>query len=149
MAEPDIDGRKVQLGHALRRFAKKRESAVNRTDPRAFPFIGPQTGRKSSTAAVPCLGRHTLANQAPYTVMESFIVFLGACAATPSSAQFKPWNKYLCANTGGGNTPEIWRDCGRFHLPTGSHRQRGREGDQDIIDQHRRPAALHHFCERC
>lgn len=53
------------------------------------------------------------------TLLRLVLFGLVACAATPLSAQVAPWGVYLGANTGGGNTPEIWRETQRTVYPMG------------------------------
>ena len=42
-----------------------------------------------------------------------------AWTATPSHAQIPAWRNYLGADTGGGNTPDIWRETQRSSYPMG------------------------------
>ncbi|MCW0218997.1 MAG: putative Ig domain-containing protein [Prosthecobacter sp.] len=47
------------------------------------------------------------------------LLALLASTATPSQSQTPPWRKYLGADTGGGNTPDIWRETQRSTYPMG------------------------------
>jgi dienelactone hydrolase len=44
---------------------------------------------------------------------------LVAWTAAPATAQTAPWKQYLGADTGGGNSPEVWRETQRSIYPMG------------------------------